>query len=74
MWPMDNIDQPGRRIWPGPSGGYGYGRPGSRYPGYGGEKNKPKGSPVKHPKGPPNWFTNEDSLWEPKCIKTEYAL
>lgn len=77
MWPMDNIDQPGRRIWPGPGGGpgygYGYGRPGRKYPAYGDEKNTLEGPLEKRPKGPPNWFTNEEPLWEPKCIKTEYA-
>ncbi|KAI7977677.1 hypothetical protein EIK77_010268 [Talaromyces pinophilus] len=78
MWPMDNIDQPGRRIWPGPGGGpgygYRYGRPGTRYPSYNDRNDNSEGPPGKRPKGPPNWSTNEESLWEPKCIKTEYAM
>lgn len=79
MWPMDNIDQPGRRIGPGPGRGgpkygYGYGRPGRKYPVHGDKNDIPEGPPGKHPKGPPNWSMNEESLWEPKCIKTEYAI
>lgn len=71
MWPMDNIDQPGRRIWPGY--GYHYGRPG-RHPNYNDKNDIPGGPTGKRPKGPPNWSTNEESLWEPKCIKTKYAM
>lgn len=74
MWPMDNIDQPGRRIWPGPGGGpkYGYGY--GRYPSYGDKNDIHERPPGKRPKGPPNWSINEESLWQPKCIKTEYAM
>lgn len=79
MWPMDNIDQPGRRIWPGPGGGgpgygYGYHRPGRKYLGYNDKNDIPEGPPRDRPMGSSNWSTNGESLWEPKCIKTEYAM
>ncbi|OKL63250.1 hypothetical protein UA08_01844 [Talaromyces atroroseus] len=86
MWPTESVDPDGRGWGPGPSpgrgrgDGYGYGYSGrDRPPGrhsdaqYTEEKNEP-GKPPKRPPGPPFWFVNEDSLWEPKCIKAEYAI
>jgi hypothetical protein len=69
MWPMESVDGGGRGPGFGPGRGYGgrpYGRPYGRY------FNEEEGP--RRPSGPPMWFVNEDSLWEPKCIKAEYAI
>ncbi|KAJ5377113.1 uncharacterized protein N7496_004522 [Penicillium cataractarum] len=83
MWPMDSIETPGRYgPGSGPGPGYGYG-PGYRYgpdrihgrggppgkhPDSDGEGKMPSGKPSG---GPPAMLLNEDSLWDPKCIKAE---
>jgi len=87
MWPMEFIDRPGGRF--GGPGGRGRGRDRDRnrngsqplarhYAGgfYDSDKDtKLHGLDGPPPRGPPPfWFGNEETLWEPKCIKTEYAI
>ena len=68
MWPL--LDLPGRGRGPG------YGRPGYPYgPGYG--RPPPYYGPPWNGTGPPRggggfWMTDESSLWQPKCVKSDY--